>query len=47
MIYYIYIEQVYKNLLPLNEKDIFENVHLVVVNTKSCIMKMVNIKFIH
>ena len=29
-------------LLPLNEEDIFENVHLVVVKMKNGSMKMVN-----
>ena len=36
----------YKSLLLLNEEDIFENVHLVVVKMKSGAMKVVNMKFI-
>ena len=50
MIYYyiyIYIKQEYKSLLPLNEKNIFENIPLVVVKMKSDIMKVVNMKFPH
>ena len=39
MIYYIYREQVYKSLLPLNEKCIFENVPLVVAKMKSGTLK--------
>ena len=46
MIYYIYREQWYESLLPLNEKYIFENVPLVVVKMKSGIMKVVNMKFL-
>ena len=42
MIYYIYIEQEYKRHLPLNEEDIFENVHLVMVKMRSGSMKVVN-----
>ena len=45
MIYYIYREW-YRSLLPLNEKDIFENVLLVVVKMKNSTMKMVNLKFL-
>ena len=45
MIYYIYREQEYKSLLPLNEGNIFENVPLVVVKMKSGTMKVVNLKF--
>ena len=45
MIYYIYREQGYKSLLPLNEEGILENVPLVVVKMKSGIMKVVSIKF--
>ena len=45
MIYYIYREQKYKSVLLLNERCIFENVHLVVVKMKSGIMKLVNMKF--
>ena len=45
MICYIYREQEYKSLLPLNEEYIFENVPLVVVKMKSGIMKAVNMKF--
>ena len=45
MIYYIYREQGYKSLLSLNEEDIFENVHLVVVKMKSYTMKVANMKF--
>ena len=45
MIYYIYREQWYKSLLPLNEECNFENVHLVVVKMKSGTMKVVNMKF--
>ena len=46
MIYYIYREQGYKSLLPLNEECIFENVPLVVVKMKNGTMKVVNIKFL-
>ena len=35
MIYYIYREQRYKILLPLNEECIFENVPLIVVKMKN------------
>ena len=45
MIYYIYREQGYKSILPLNEKCIFENIFLVVVKMKSGTMKVVNMKF--
>ena len=45
MISYIYKKQEYKNLLPLNEKGIFENVPLVVVKMKNGTMKVVNMKF--
>ena len=45
MIYYLYREQGYKSLLPLNDEGIFENVHLVVVKMKSGAMKVVKIKF--
>ena len=45
MIYYIYREQGYKSLLPLNEENIFESVPLMVVKMKSGTMKVVNIKF--
>ena len=45
MIYYLYREQGYKSLLPLNDESIFENVHLVVVKMKSVTMKVVNMKF--
>ena len=34
MIYYIYRKQGYKSLLPINEEDIFENIHLVVLKRK-------------
>ena len=44
MICYIYREQWYKNLMPLNEECIFKNVHLVVVKMKSGTMKVVNMK---
>ena len=37
----------YKNLLLLNEKDIFENIYLVVVIMNNCIKKVVNKKFPH
>ena len=46
MIYYIYREQGYKSLLPLNEESIFENVPLVVIKMKSGVMKVVNMKFL-
>ena len=45
MIYYIYREQIYKSILPLNEENIFENVSLVVVKMKNDTMKVVNMKF--
>ena len=45
MIYFIYREQVYKSLLPLNEKCIFENVPLMVVKTKNGTLKVVYTKF--
>ena len=45
MIYYIYREQGYKSLLPLNEEYIFENIFLVEVKMKSGTMKVVNMKF--
>ena len=35
----------YNSILPLNEEDIFENVHLVVVKINNGAMKMVNMKF--
>ena len=41
---YIYIEQWYKILLPLNKEDIFENVSLVVVNMNNGTVKVVNMK---
>ena len=47
MIYYTYREQMYKFLLSFNEKDIFENVYLVVVKKKSGIMNVLNIKFLN
>ena len=37
----------YKSLLPLNEKCIFENIHLVVVKMKSGTMEVVSMKFPH
>ena len=46
MIYYIYREQWYKSLLPLNEEYIFENITLLVVKMKSGTMKVVNTKFL-
>ena len=45
MNYYIYREHGYKSILPLDEKCIFEYVHLVVVKMKSVTMKVVNMKF--
>ena len=45
MIYYIYREQGYKSLLPLNEECIFENISLVVVKMKNGTMKVVNMNF--
>ena len=44
MIYYIYREQEYKSFLPLNEKNYFENICLMVVKIKSGTMKVVNMK---
>ena len=41
---YIYIEQEYKILLPLNKEDIFENVTLVVVNMNNGSKIVVKIK---
>ena len=37
----------YNSLLPLNEKCIFENVHLLVVKMYNGTMKIVNMKFSH
>ena len=45
MIYYIYREQGYKSLLPLNEESIFENVSQMVVNMNNSTKKMVIWKF--
>ena len=45
MIYYIYRENGYKSLLPLNEEYIFENVSLLVVKMKSGKHKIYPSKF--
>ena len=47
MIYYIYREQMYKSLLPINEEYIFENIPLIMVRIKNSTLKVVNMKFPH
>ena len=45
MIYYIYREQGYKSILPLNKENTFDNIPFVVVKMKSGTLKVVNMKF--